>query len=162
MQSTVLRTVYDCWSKHKQVRVMCLCPLIVYTCLDARNARGQADENAHCGADQRCDLGVLWRHEERIQSVLSFGEAFFLLLYMVGQIFYFVHIEPTSFYATPRKPKCLQLYPFFSSLWIWQVLNTAIYRLDCHTSNMEQELDDLKLQASRQEKFGVGFFTISP
>lgn len=42
------------------------------------------------------------------------------------------------------------------SLWVWGVLNVSIYRLDCHATNMEQELVQLRKQAERQGKFGEG------
>jgi hypothetical protein len=50
---------------------------------------------------------------------------------------------------------CEDMKSEFHRSWVWGALNIAIYRLDCHASNMEQELIQFKKQVGRQEKFAV-------
>jgi hypothetical protein len=55
---------------------------------------------------------------------------------------------------------CEDMKGEFHRTWIWQTLNIAVSRLDCHVNNMEQELERTIKHAGRQEKFGVSFKTI--
>ncbi|KAI6182064.1 80 kDa nuclear cap-binding protein [Aphelenchoides bicaudatus] len=92
MQSTVLRTVFDCWCKHKQMLEMLVDKFI----------------------------------KMRIVEPIS----------VVNWVF------------------CDDMKNEFHRSWVWSVINVAIFRLDCHATNTEQELVQLKKQVDRQEKFG--------
>ena len=39
--------------------------------------------------------------------------------------------------------------------WIWEVLNTAVFRIDCAMNMKRDALKELQEQAARQERFNV-------
>lgn len=63
-------------------------------------------------------------------------------------------VEPTS---VVNWVFCEDMKNEFHRSWVWNILNIAIYRLDCHASNLEQELIQFRKQVGRHEKFGVIF-----
>lgn len=95
MQSNILRTVFDCWGKHKQMLEMLVDKLMKMRIVEPISV-------------------IIWVFCEDMRNELS-------------------------------------------RMWVWNVLNIAIYRLDCHASNIEQELVEMKKHAMRKEKFAVIF-----
>ncbi|KAI6222009.1 80 kDa nuclear cap-binding protein [Aphelenchoides besseyi] len=91
IQTTILRTVYDCWVRNKQ-----------------------------------------------------------MLFMLVDKLMKMRIIEPISIVSWAF---CDDMKDELYRSWIWELLNTAIFRLDCQTNVMQQELQQLEKKSKRIEKF---------